>query len=132
MKTIRWLRLWSVAVGAMDSLTGAMLVLRPAAALDLLGVVPPPNESLVLVSWIGVFVTGVGLSYGMALGNPARGAAVWGITGMVRALVAAFLTIKILSGQLAPAWLTVALTDGIVAVVQFTALRTGCWKGGDK
>jgi len=129
MKTIHWLRLWSAAVGAMDTLTGVMLVFFPALTLGLIGVVPPPPESLVLVSWIGVFVTGVGMSYGMALGNPVRGAAVWGVTGLVRALVAAFLAIKILSGALPHAWLTVALTDGVVAAAQFATLRMGWWKG---
>ena len=129
MKTIHWLRVWSASVGAMDALTGVMLVFFPAMTLGLIGIVPPPHESLVLVSWIGVFVTGVGLSYGMALGSPAYGAAVWGVTGLVRALVAVFLTIKILSGALAPAWLMVALTDGVVAAAQFTVLRMGWWKG---
>ena len=129
MKTIHWLRIWSAAVGAMDTLTGVMLMFFPALTLGMIGVVPPPHESLVLVSWIGVFVTGVGLSYGMALGNPARGVTVWAITGLVRALVAVFLTIKILSGALPHAWLTVALTDGVVAAVQLTVLRLGWWKG---
>ncbi|MEO5716655.1 MAG: hypothetical protein ABIT37_24465 [Luteolibacter sp.] len=125
---VKFLRYWSIAVGAMDALTGLLLILAPGPVLRLLGIVPPPAEALVFLSWIGVFVMAVGLSYAMALGRRGRGEAVWGFTSMVRMMVAVFLTIQILAGTLVPAWALVGAADAFVAVVQIVILRKGWWR----
>ncbi len=96
----------------------------------MLGVPDLAAESLVFVSWIGVFVTGVGLSYALVFGNRPAGAAVWTFTGMVRLLVCVFLTIQVLAGRMPMAWLFVAGADGFVAIAQFAALGAGWWKEG--
>lgn len=132
MNRINFLRFWSVTVGSMDALTGLLLILVPTLVLQVLGIAPPSADALVFLSWIGVFVTGVGLSYAMALGRRSRGEAVWMFTAMVRMLVAVFLTIKIVRGALPEVWGIVAASDGLVAVVQLIILRLGWWKGVQK
>jgi hypothetical protein len=122
------LRFWSAAVGAMDTVTGLLLVVSPETVLRLLKIEPPATEALVFLSWIGVFVMAVGLSYGLALGRRGRGEAVWIFTALVRILVAMFLTFRILDGSLAKAWFAVAFADAAVALVQGFILRAGWWK----
>lgn len=119
---------WSVVVGSMDSLTGLLLVVAPAFVLSLLGIAPPSADALVFLSWIGVFVVGVGLSYALALGDRRRGKAVWMVTALVRTLVAMFVAWRIDDGSLPPAWAAVALTDLVVAVVQAAVIRAGWWE----
>lgn len=128
MNHLKCMHGWSVAVGAMDALTGLLLVFVPALVLRLLGIPELGAESLVFVSWIGVFVTGVGLSYGLVFGSRRAGAAVWTFTGMIRLLVCVFLTIQVVSGRMSAAWLLVAGADGFVAFAQFVVLRAGWWK----
>lgn len=128
MKRVKFLRFWSIAVGSMDALTGLLLIIAPEAVLRLLDTPPPAQDALVFVSWIGVFVMAVGLSYGLALGKRGAGEATWGFTSLVRILVAVFLTVKILNESMAHAWAPVALADGVVAIVQIVILRAGWWK----
>jgi hypothetical protein len=129
MTKTNFLKMWSVVVGAMDALTGMLLIIAPAAALGLLQIEPPSPDALVFLSWIGVFVMAVGLSYGLALGkHRGRGETVWLFTSLVRMLVAVFLTVMIVRGSLASAWAVVALSDGAVAVVQMVVLRKGWWR----
>lgn len=128
MKKIVILQCWSVGTGAMDAVTGLLLIVAPVLVLRLLGIAPLPGEALLFLSWVGVFVLAVGLSYGLALTGRARGEAVWMFTGLVRALVAVFLTTKVLSCTLEPTWLLVAAGDGVVAVVQGAILLAGWWK----
>ena len=128
MKRIKFLRFWSVAVGTMDAVTGLLLVLTPAGVLNMLGIAQPSPDALVFLSWIGVFVMSVGLSYGLALGRRSRGETVWVFTSAVRVLVAFFLTFKIMTGAMAPGWALVGISDGVVGVVQIVILRMGWWK----
>jgi hypothetical protein len=81
---------------------------------------------------MGVFICGVGLSYGLALGRRSRGETVWAFTALIRAMVAVFLTVRIISGSLAAAWAVVGASDAFVAVVQIFILRAGWWKGVGK
>jgi hypothetical protein len=122
------LNFWSVSVGAMDAVTGLLLVIRPRTVLGLLEITPPAPEALVFVSWIGVFVMAVGLSYSLALGRRARGETVWIFTALVRILVAGFLTFRILDGSLPTNWVMVAGADAAVAITQLILLRAGWWK----
>ena len=124
-----FLKIWTMGMGAMDALTGLLLILVPKQVLALLGIAPPSPDGLVFLSWIGVFVMAVGLSYGMALGKRrSRSETVWAFTALVRVLVAVFLTIKITEGALPSAWATVAVSDGFVALVQVTILRKDWWR----
>lgn len=129
MNKIQFLKFWSAAVGAMDAVTGLLLIFVPTLVLGLLGIAPPSPDALVYLSWMGVFVCGVGLSYGLALGRRTRGETVWIFTALIRALVAVFLIVRIVHGSLAPAWAAVAVSDALVAIVQIVVLRAGWWKG---
>jgi hypothetical protein len=128
MKKQNFLNYWSVAMGSMDALTGLLLIFVPALVLKVLKIDVPSGDALVFLSWIGVFVMGVGLSYGFAIGRRARGEAVWLITSLVRILVAAFLTAKIVGGSLQMQWALVAVADASVALVQVAILRLGWWR----
>ena len=128
MTKAKFLRYWSVAVGSMDALTGLLLIFVPALVLRMLGITPPAGEVLVFISWVGVFVMSVGLSYGLALGKRGWGEAVWIFTSLVRIMVAVFLTTRILDGSLAKAWALVALADASVALVQMAIVRAKWWR----
>lgn len=129
MTKSRFLKFWSVAVGAMDAVTGLLLILVPELVLRLLRIDPPSPDAMVFLSWIGVFVMAVGLSYGFALrGRRSAGETVWMFTALVRILVCVFLTTRITMGCIAPAWLVVAVSDGVVGLVQMMILRKGWWK----
>jgi hypothetical protein len=128
MKRIQFLRGWSIAVGSMDAVTGLLLIFAPGPVLGLLGIATPSADSLVFLSWIGVFVMSVGLSYSMALGSRVRGETVWRFTAWVRILVAVFIAARVIDGSLAPAWVMVGISDGVVGVVQLVILRKGGWR----
>ena len=119
---------WSLAVGAMDALTGLLLILSPALVLRLLGIAELPAETLVFVSWIGVFVAATGLSYGLSWRGGIAAETVWTFTAGVRFSVAALLAVKIASGNLPAAWAMVAAADAAVATVQVIGLKAGWWK----
>jgi len=127
-KTI-FLKLWSAAVGAMDALTGLLLIFAPGLVLRLLGIDVPSDDSLVFLSWIGVFVAAVGLSYAFAfVRHRGWGEAVWLFTALVRIMVCVFLVTRITMEDMAPAWIVVAVSDGLVAAVQFAVVRKGWWR----
>ena len=113
MNKLKFLKFWSLAVGSMDGVTGLLLIFVPLQVLKMLGVAPPSADALVFVSWIGVFVMGVGLSYAMALGKRSRGETVWAFTAMIRIMVAIFLTVRILNGSLVANWGLVGGCDGL-------------------
>lgn len=126
----RWLPLFQWLAGTGDTATGGLLVFAPAWTLKLMGVqqLPQPVE---FASFIGVFVLGVGLAYWMAARWPMnsqtspRWQTVWVLTALIRSLVAGFLTWQILAGRMEKTWATVALTDGALAVFQWTGLKCG-------
>lgn len=128
MTKVKFLKLWSIAVGSMDALTGLLLIFFPVLVLKMLMIEPPSGDALVFLSWIGVFVMSVGLSYGFALSRRGRGEAVWMFTSLVRIMVAVFLTVRILDGSLQKTWALVAVSDASVAVVQIAILRAGWWR----
>jgi len=129
MTKTRFLKFWSVAVGSMDALTGLLLIFAPGLVLRLLKVEAPSPDAMLFLSWIGVFVMAVGLSYGLALGrHRGSGEAVWMFTSLARILVTVFLIIQITQRNMAPAWALVAFSDGVVALVQMVILRKGWWR----
>lgn len=128
MKKSSLLKLWSAGVGAMDAVTGLLLIFAPAFTLRLLGISYPSPDATVFLGWIGVFVMSVGLSYGLAVVRSSYGAPVWIFTSLVRAAVAVFVTARVLDGSLEARWIMVALTDASVACAQIFILRAGWWK----
>jgi hypothetical protein len=125
-----WLLTYQYVAGLSDTSTGLLLVFAPSWTLTLMGVqrLPQPIE---YASYVGVFVLGVGLAYlsvtrlPLTAQNTPRWQTVWILTALIRSLVAAFLLAEILSGQMEPAWFTVAIVDGCLAVIQWI----GLWKG---
>ncbi len=118
MNIYQWL------AGLMDTATGLLLVFAPAFTLRLMGLTPFGD---VFVSFVGVFVLGVGLSYLVMIPGrePARRESQWLVTALIRGLVALFLLAETASGRMEPAWLTVAAADGALAAVQCAGLRRG-------
>lgn len=125
-----WLPAYQWLAGLCDTSTGALLVFAPAWTLRLMGLhqLPSPIE---FVSFVGVFVLSVGLAYLYAARWPMnfhfapRWQTVWFLTALSRSLVAMFLTWQIIAGKIEAAWLTVALTDGALAIVQWAGLHLG-------
>jgi hypothetical protein len=117
-------------IGLMDTSTGLMLIATPAMALQLMKL-HAAADTLVFISYIGVFVLSVGLSclYGGLLavkGAPAdKLEVVWLLTAITRGLVAVFVVVKVASGTVEPGWSTVAFTDGALALIQFVGLARG-------
>lgn len=129
----RWIPRWNAAVGTMDALTGVLLMAVPGFTLRLMGLAVPAGE-WIWVSWIGAFVFAVGACYFFALRplvdreSRIGCAMVWRMTASARTVVALFLIGKIVSGALDRGWATVAITDAIVATVQWVGLKRG-WIG---
>src|SRR5690606_4992974 len=60
---VRWLCLLA---GGMDGASGLLLIFAPALALRLMGVPAIGGEALIFIRFIGAFVFGVGMLYGVA------------------------------------------------------------------
>jgi hypothetical protein len=126
----RWIKPAMLAVGALDTVTGLLLLAMPLITLRLMGVSQPPAEP-VLVRFIGAFVTAVGASYflpwishrGPLGGDRARLLAVLDVTTLVRLSVGLFVAAAVLRGALAAAWSTVAIADLTIATVQIVVRR---------
>lgn len=130
----RWLTLFQGAAGFSDTSTGLLLIFAPAWTLRLMGVrwLPQPIE---FAGFIGVFVLSVGLTYllvavrwPIARQNTVVWEVQWWITALVRTLVAVFLLVEIVSGRMEFAWISVALSDGMLAVIQWIGLARGWLK----
>jgi hypothetical protein len=125
------LLLYQLLIGASDTSAGILLLAAPALTLHLMGLHPAAAAALPYVSYIGAFVLSTGLAcfYGAFLATRPLYApkleVVWLLTAITRATVAAFVFTKIVSGELATGWLTVALSDGIIALIQLTGLARG-------
>jgi len=125
-RTAVWL---AGAVGLMDTFTGLGLIGWPAGTLALMGATVARDPTL--VRYIGTFVLGVGLCYLVLAARsrqrvPWAGAAgIWVATALIRSLVAVFVTTALCVGALEPAWVAVTVTDGLVATVQWAALKKG-------
>lgn len=127
----RWLILYQYAAGLCDTGTGLVLVAAPAWTLGLMGlsIIPQP---VAFVRYIGVFVFSVGLTYlWAALRWPHTEhahigwATQWKITALIRTLVALFVVWQVTTGEIENKWITVALSDGAFALIQWTGLAKG-------
>lgn len=128
-RIVRW---FALGAGLMDSGTGILLLVAPALALQLMRVPAVPGEALVFNRFIGAFVFAVGSLYLLAwfherLSGRREGMR-WVLlsTGWVRAVVCVFVLTAVSGGTLAPAWLSVALTDGVLALIQ-AGILYGNW-----
>ncbi|MBW4026728.1 hypothetical protein [Acidipila rosea] len=126
-----WIVLYQYAAGLCDAGTGLFLLLAPAWTLGLMGIKVIPHP-IVFVSYIGVFVLSVGLTYlwvavtaAAGAGSAPRWQTQWFITALFRTLVALFIVAEIATGRLESAWAGVALTDGTFAMIQWIGLRRG-------
>ena len=126
----RWLPVYQWAAGACDATTGLLLMVAPAWTLSLMGVQHGP-QPLAFASFIGAFVFSVGAAYLYAARLPRDVAhapdwqTVWMLTALTRTVVALFLAWQMILGHLELAWISVALTDGALALLQWTGLRKG-------
>jgi len=126
----RILFLYQLLTGLSDGSTGLLLITAPALALHLMGL-HVAADALPFLSYIGAFVLSVGIAclYGATLTVHPRFAAklevVWLLTAITRGIVALFVVTRILSGTLAPGWISVAISDGIFALVQAVGLTKG-------
>jgi hypothetical protein len=114
-----------LAAGALDAVTGALLVASPARVLSAMGA----TEILAEPAWmrfIGAFVLGVGAASLAGLArrdDPARLAQVLESTAVVRVAIALFTGGCLIAGALSPAWLAVCLSDASVAALQLALAR---------
>lgn len=108
-----WSRWLAFAAGAMDTATGAGLLVLPAWTLRQMGVTPPGAEALEFVRFVGVFVGAVGLSYVVAgvRGEDCSLRAVFDFTRIFRCGAGAFTGVMVLAGDWSPAWLAVTVAD---------------------
>jgi hypothetical protein len=121
---------YQLLIGISDTLTGALLIIAPEFTLGLMRL-HVPEDALPFLSFIGAFVLSVGLAclYGAFVlvrrGSPCKVEVVWLLTAITRAGVAIFVVGQILAHTLETGWLTVALSDGVCALIQAIGLRKG-------
>jgi hypothetical protein len=123
------IKLFQWGVGACDASTGLLLVIAPVWTLHLMGIetLPEPAD---IISFVGIFVFAVGLSYFLVNSDDLAGWKMqWKITALVRLLVAVFLLWKIMVTGWEIRWVSVLLTDLVVASIQILGLKRG-WLGG--
>ena len=123
-----WVRIYCLLAGSGDFLTGILLVTAPLWTLRLMGIESIPAEPVYL-RFIGAFVGGVGALYLYpfvlaAARREQRLDVVLEATALVRIAVALVVGGCILSGGLEMRWITVALTDAVLAAVQIGILRS--------
>jgi hypothetical protein len=125
-----WLLPYQYLAGFSDASTGLLLVFAPQWTLTLMGVRHFP-QPIAFGSFIGFFVFAVGAVYLLATrlpldaANTPRWQTVWAVTALIRSSVAVFLLGEILAGRMEAGWLTVAIVDGALALVQWIGLSRG-------
>ncbi len=112
---------YNLLVGVMDSLTGVLLMTAPAFTLGLMQIDHVPPEEVYL-RFVGAFVLGTGLAYllpHISLNHQQASVLfAWRYTSVVRSIVCVFVSVQCLFGTLEPAWMLVAITDGLLAILQ--------------
>lgn len=123
--------LTSLAAGLMDAGSGLLLICLPELALGCMGVHLPESGSMVFIRFIGAFVFSVGSLYLIGLWRVYIAeermplSVILGATAWVRLVVCVFTTFAIVSGALTPGWMTVPLTDGLLASLQIFFVMNG-------
>jgi cytochrome c oxidase cbb3-type subunit 1 len=127
----RLLKLYQLLAGLSDTSTGVLLIFAPAWTLHLMGVSAPPLP-IAFASFVGAFVLSVGLSYflvpashPLSANGRASWKAQWQVTALVRSSVALVLLSEIALGRMEPVWIMVAITDGLLAAIQWLGLSRG-------
>ena len=121
---------YQLLTGLSNSSTGVLLIIAPALTLRLMHVRVSP-DALPFLSYIGAFVLSVGIAclYGGFLTTRTHPAAklevVWLLTAITRGFVAIFVISEILNGTLQTGWITVAISDGALALAQTIGLLRG-------
>jgi hypothetical protein len=121
---------YQLAIGLSDASTGALLIVVPAFTLQLMGL-HVAADALPYLSFIGSFVLAVGFCclYGAYLAwcgaCSSKLRLIWLLTAILRSSVAIFLLMQVLSRTLEAGWLTVAVFDGVCALIQANGLRKG-------
>ena len=119
---------YTALAGGMDAVTGPWLVVAPASALGSMGADPVDD---VFISFVGAFVAAVGWSYLWALwrwwnrGDTAFLQSVWRVTILFRLAAGSFCAVQLVTRELAHGWLSVPVTDFLLAGVQIWLLRAG-------
>ena len=114
----------SCLAGLSDTTTGLGLVLLPAKTLALMGV-EASDYPIAMIQFIGAFVLGTGSLYlwGVYLFKKTSKwdllKMIWLATAWLRVCVAIVTCYLVLSKGLSSEWMSVPLTDGILAVLQF-------------
>jgi len=114
--------------GLSDTGTGILLYFAPLFTLRLMGV-HAPTGAAPYISYIGAFVLSVGIAclYGariITLGaSSEKLEMIWLLTTFSRSAVAIYVVKCVLAGEFEPAWISVALFDGIIAGIQGFGLR---------
>lgn len=126
-----WITAFQYAAGLCDTCTGLLLVIAPELAVRLMHVATVPSP-IIFLSYIGVFVLSVGVSYlwvawraPLSMHSALAWKTQWQVTALIRSAVAIFLVVTIAAGRLDAAWALVALTDGVIACVQWLGLYRG-------
>lgn len=111
--------------GSADFLTGVGLLAAPTLVLRAMSVAAPGAEALVFLRFVGAFVGAVGASYLLALatGRDDRLWAVFRVTLVFRLAAGGYVGVAVSGGSLAPAWLSVTVTDLLIAAGQVWLLR---------
>ncbi len=124
----RMLLAYQWLTGLSDAGTGVLLYFAPVFTLHLMGV-HAPSDATPYISYIGAFVLSVGIAclYGVRIlalhASSERLEMIWLLTTFTRSAVAIYVFKSVLAGELEPAWITVALFDGVVAAIQGVGLR---------
>lgn len=123
-------RLLALLAGAMDTVTGALLLAAPAFTLRLM-MIEMPADSGPFVRFVGAFVFGVGLSYFPPFLRHGRRdcdaalRSVFVTTGLIRLSVALFTGSAVAGGILVAAWLSVTLSDLALGSLQIWIVSRG-------
>lgn len=121
---------YQILTGLSDTSTGLLLVFAPEFTLRLMEL-RAASAALPFLSYTGVFVLSVGIAcfYGALLARRPFASekleVVWLLTGITRALVALFVLVSIFNKALETGWITVAITDGVLAFLQLYGLTKG-------
>lgn len=127
----RSLLLFCLLAGAMDTLSGLLLMTVPGWTLKLMHVPAVVPDALVFIRFIGAFVFAVGSLYWLGLCSVvvlSRWQGLRGIllvTAWLRTIIFIFTSLALLTGALPLAWLSVPLTDGGLAFFQFWVVLKG-------